>query len=98
MSFASAAPSCSRTSAAFSHFSFLRKSVASSLSLRTSTWGFLAMDEVFLSLLPGRCLVCRAAGEADAALGIGGGEQTPRGFERGIGGGAGPRADRAVVA
>src|SRR5438105_4427784 len=43
MSFGSAATSASRTSAAFSHFCFLRNSVASSLSLRTSTEGFLAM-------------------------------------------------------
>src|SRR4051812_3393029 len=59
MSFGSAAISCSRTPAAFSNLDFLRWSATSSLSLRTSTWGFLAI-RMFLSLLPGHCLARRS--------------------------------------
>src|SRR3954468_20587120 len=48
MSFGSAAISCSRTPAAFSNLNFLRWSATSSLSLRTSTWGFLAIGTFFI--------------------------------------------------
>src|SRR5512140_77973 len=53
MSFGSAAISCSRTEAAFSNLDFLRWSATSSLSLRTSTWGFFAIGIYFYPYFPG---------------------------------------------
>src|SRR2546423_6034397 len=101
MSLCSREISSSRTSAAFSNFPFLRNSAVSSLSLRTSPCCFLAIG-VFLSLLAGRCLVCRGAGGAHAALGIGAGECLARPrhgrIDRGGARGTGFGPDRPVVA
>src|SRR5437868_13962154 len=101
MSLGSSEISSSRTSAAFSNFPFLRNSAVSSLSLPTSTCCFLAIG-VFLSLLPGRCLVCGGAGGWDPALGSGARQRLARGNHGGGGGArgrrAGPGADRPIVA
>src|SRR5205823_3847611 len=53
---------------------------------------------IFLTLLPGRCLVCRRAGEAYATLGIGRGQQLAGGRQGGIGRRAGVRPDGRIVA
>src|SRR5438067_7506196 len=77
MSFGSAAASSARTSAAFSHLNFVRCSATSSLSLRTSTWDFFAI-QVFLTLTGRYCLDCSLELCPSAALPAAAGPTTGR--------------------